>query len=62
MATVSINGAKNAAISGADPRVKHPKIREAVKSLNYSRGRKLAKAEKLAQLGVNEYLKGMASK
>jgi 5-(carboxyamino)imidazole ribonucleotide mutase len=63
VATVSINGARNAAILAAQILgVKHPKIREAVKELKLQQGQEVAaKAEKLAQLGVNEYLKGMTS-
>jgi 5-(carboxyamino)imidazole ribonucleotide mutase len=64
VATVSINGAKNAAILAAQILgVKYPAIREQVRKLKLDQGLEVEeKSKKLAQLGVDEYLKGMEPK
>lgn len=64
VATVGINGAKNAAILAAQILgVKYPEIREAVKQLKVRQAQEVAeKAQKLEQLGAGEYLQGMPSK
>jgi len=64
VATVSINGAKNAAILAAQILgVKDPAIRERVRKLKQDQGQEVeAKAERLAQLGIDGYLKEMGTK
>jgi len=64
VATVSINGARNAAILAAQiVGVKFPEIREQVRKYKLGQAQEVeAKSEKLAQLGVDQYLKGMESK
>jgi 5-(carboxyamino)imidazole ribonucleotide mutase len=64
VATVSINGAKNAAILAVQILgVKYPAIREQVRKLKQDQSQEVeAKAECLAQLGIDGYLKGMGTK
>ena len=63
VATVSINGARNAAILAAQILgIKYPEIRQQIKKLKQEMEREVqAKAQKLAQLGVDAYLKGMGT-
>lgn len=58
VATVGINGARNAAILAAQILgVKYPEIRNQVRKLKYEQEREVeVKAEKLASLGIDGYL------